>query len=53
MDPDYAAAMGRYVMAINSLPRLQKFGVVHGRRRMLGPKTPRPALDLKIVENSK
>jgi len=41
---------GRALMAMDPRPRLKRFGVVNGGRRMLGDRTPRPALNLKIIE---
>jgi hypothetical protein len=40
LDNWYFEQMGRAALAINSLPRLKKFGIVHGGRRMLGDRTP-------------
>jgi hypothetical protein len=52
--PDFAALnawwleqAGKFAMALKS--RRDQLRVIDGSRRMLGPKTPRPAVDLKIV----
>ena len=41
-------AYGMAAMRLGTRPRWQ-FGVVEGDRRRFGDRTPRPALDLKIV----
>jgi len=43
---------GAAFMAMGTQPR-HKFKTIAGGRRMLGEKTPRPALDLKIIKGEK
>jgi hypothetical protein len=44
--------MGRAALAMDLRPRLKRFSVHDGSRRMLGEKTPRPALDLRLIRRN-
>lgn len=48
IDPFYFELMGRAAMALKSQRDLLR--VVEGGRRMLDDRTPRPAIDLKIIK---
>jgi hypothetical protein len=49
IDPWYFDYMGRAALDLKTRPR-PKLTIHDGGRRMLGDRTPRPALELKIVE---
>jgi hypothetical protein len=52
VDPEYLRQAGMYAMNMVLRPRW-KFAAHDGSRRRFHDRTPRPALNLKIVENPK
>jgi hypothetical protein len=52
LDRFYREVMGRAALAMDPRPRLKRFAVHDGSRRMLGEKTPRPALDLRLIRRN-
>lgn len=53
LDAWYFGFLGKMAMAMDPRPRLKRFALHDGARRMLAPKTERAALNLKIIHGQK